>query len=80
MINRTIIHYTTNHYIVRYKGADNKMEKQEFKDRLFDLLNDADTLPIQDLDLDDKNDILKIYFKDKTRFLIHIENCGNWEI
>lgn len=32
------------------------MEKNEFKDRLFGVLNDTDNLPIQDLMVDDRND------------------------
>lgn len=53
------------------------MGKDEFKDRLFDLLNDTDNLPIQDIVVDDRNNRFIIYLVDGTRYSIHIENCGN---
>ena len=52
------------------------MEKNEFKDRLFDILNDTNELPIQDIVTEDGNDILNIYLKDGTRFSVHVENRG----
>lgn len=54
------------------------MEKNEFKDRLFDVLNDTDNLPIHDLVVDDKNNMVNVYLTDGTRFSVHVENCGNW--
>lgn len=51
------------------------MEKNEFKDRLFDILNDTDDLAIQDIDMDDRNDLINIYLKDGARFSIRIDNC-----
>jgi len=56
------------------------MEKNEFKDRLFDILNDTNELPIQDIVTEDGNDILNIYLKDGTRFSVHVENRGSWSI
>lgn len=56
------------------------MDINEFKDRLFEILDETDNLPIQDLDLDDKNDTLNIYLRDNTRFSVRVENCGNWRI
>lgn len=56
------------------------MEKNEFKDRLFDVLNDTDNLPIQDLIVDDKNSMVNVYLTDGTRFLVCVENCGIWNI
>lgn len=52
------------------------MEKNEFKDRLFDILNDTDNLPIQDIMVDDENNMVTIYLTDGTRFSVHIENGG----
>ncbi len=52
------------------------MEKNEFKDRLFDILNDTNELPIQDIVTEDGN----IYLKDGTRFSVHVENRGSWSI
>lgn len=54
------------------------MEKNEFKDRLFDVLNDTDNLPIQDIMIDDKNNMVNVYLTDGTRFSVCVENCGNW--
>lgn len=45
------------------------MEKNEFKDRLFDVLNDTDNLPIQDIMVDDKQDMVNVYL-----------TCGKWFI
>lgn len=54
------------------------MTKDEFKDRLFDVLNDTDNLPIQDIIVDDKNDMMKVYLVDGTRFSVHVEKCEKW--
>lgn len=56
------------------------MEKNEFKDRLFDILNDTDELPIQDIVTEDNNDILNVYLADGTRFSVHVVNRGSWSI
>lgn len=48
------------------------------KDRLFDVLNDADNLPIQDIVVDDKSNMVDVCPADGTRFAVHVENCGNW--
>jgi len=56
------------------------MEKNEFKDRLFDILNDTNGLPIQDIVTEDKDDLLNIYLTDGTRFSVHIEDRGSWSI
>lgn len=54
------------------------MEKDEIKDRLFDVLNDTDNLPIQDIVVDDRNNMMNVYLADGTRFSVHVEKCGNW--
>ena len=56
------------------------MDRNECKDRLFDVLNDAECLPIQDLICEDKNDTIHVYLTDGTRFSIHIEQYGRWEL
>lgn len=56
------------------------MEKNEIKDRLFDLLNDTDDLPIQDIMVEDGNDLINVYLTDGTRFSVHVENYGNWNL
>lgn len=60
--------------IKQYKEAQKiNMEKNEFKDRLFDVLNDTDNLPIQDIVVDDKNNMVNVYLTDGTRFSVHVE-------
>ncbi len=44
------------------------MEKNEIRDRLFDILNGVDNLPIQDIMVDDWNNIVKFYLTDGSRF------------
>lgn len=70
-----------------WRGADcngtkdeGVMGKNEFKDRLFDILNDTAELQIQDIVAEDNNDILNVYLRDGSRFTIHVENGGNWII
>lgn len=50
------------------------MQKNEFKDRLFDVINDTDNLPIQDITVDDKQDMMNVYLTDGTRFSI-LNSC-----
>ena len=52
------------------------METNEFKDRLFDLLNETDNLPIQDLEADDINNRMNVYLDDGTKFSVYVENSG----
>lgn len=56
------------------------MRKNEFKDRLFDILNDTKALPIQDIITEDDTDTLNIYLTDGSRFSVHVENGGKWSI
>jgi hypothetical protein len=56
------------------------LEINEFKDKLFDILNETENLPIQDLAADDRNDVVHIYLKDGSRFSIRVENAGKWGI
>ena len=46
------------------------MELNEFKDRLFDLINDTDNLPIQDISVKDKENQIIIYLTDGTCFTV----------
>ncbi len=56
------------------------MEKNEIKDRLFDVLNDTNNLSIQDIMVDDRNNIVNVYLTDGTRCSVHVEKCGIWNI
>lgn len=49
------------------------MKQNEFKDRLFDILNDMDNLPIQDLVIEDKNNTVNVYLTNGTRYSICVE-------
>lgn len=54
------------------------MEKNEIKDRLFDVLNDTDNLPIQDIVVDDWSNIVNVYLTDGIRLLVGGgQKCGN---
>lgn len=55
------------------------MEKNEIKDRLFDMLNDTDDLPIQDIMVEDRNDLINVYLKDGTRFSVHVKKFWKLE-
>ena len=74
MDNKNIIHIYIIHKSVRY------IEKNEIKNRLFGILNDMDNLPIQDIVIDDRNNIVNVYLTDDTRFFVHVEKCGIWNI
>jgi hypothetical protein len=50
------------------------MDKNEFKDHLFDILNEADDLPIKDIVVDDKGDTIIVYLTDGTNFIIFVDN------
>ncbi|MCM1118419.1 MAG: hypothetical protein NC543_03575 [bacterium] len=56
------------------------MEKSEIKDRLFDVLNDTDHLPIQDIMVDDKKNLVNVYLTDGTRFSVRVEKYGSWRV
>ncbi len=49
------------------------MSKDEFKDRLFDVLNETNDIPIEDIEADDRNNIFVICLDDGTSFLIHVQ-------
>lgn len=44
------------------------MDKNEIKDRLFDVLNDTDNLPIQDIMVDDRKGSINVYLTDAQDF------------
>lgn len=50
----------------------------EFKDRLFDVLNDTDDLPIQDIVVGEAEDKINVYLEDGTMFVIRCESAGIW--
>jgi len=61
-------------------GANDKMELNEFKDRLFDIINETNNLPISDIVMDDNRNLMKIYLSDGTLFTITCKKTGIWSI
>ena len=64
----------------RGKSGVKKMSLNEIKDRLFDILNDTDNLPIADIMVDDARNNMKIYLEDGTIATITCELTGVWSI
>ena len=56
------------------------MSLNEFKDRLFDILNDTDNLPIADIVVNDAENTMKIYLEDGTVGTISCELTGVWQV
>lgn len=52
------------------------MTHEEFKDRLFDVLNETDLLPIADIETNDRENILKVVLTDGTEFIISSKSYG----
>ncbi len=53
------------------------MDLNYFKDILFDLINESDALEphLQDIQCDDRNDIMAVFMKDGSRFVIHVKKA-----
>jgi len=54
------------------------MGLDEFKDRLFDALNEADNLPIADIVTDDVQDEFRILLNDHSSFTVRCSRPGSW--
>lgn len=54
------------------------MRQTEFMDRLFDIVNESDSLPIQDIVTDASENIIKVYLADGSIFQIQCVDCGYW--
>lgn len=52
------------------------MTHEEFKDRLFDILNETKALPIADIDTNDKDSQFKIVLRDGSQFIISTTPYG----
>ena len=50
------------------------MSLTEFKDRLFDILNETDHLPVKDIDVEDLTDTIRVYLLDESMFKIQCKN------
>ncbi len=62
--------------LVHFKNEDAQMTHEEFKDRLFDVLNETDLLPIADIETNDRENILKVVLTDGTEFIISSKSYG----
>ena len=56
------------------------MSLNEFKDRLFDVLNDTDDMPIVDIMVNDAQNTMRVYLQDGTMATITCEITGVWNI
>lgn len=63
---------------MQHKQKGDIMEFNEFKDRLFDLLNDTDTLPITDIITNDRKNEIKLLMDDHSLFTINCIHSGKW--
>lgn len=52
------------------------MKHEEFKDRLFNILNETDELPILDIDTSDRDSEFKIVLQDMSQFIISTKPHG----
>lgn len=52
------------------------MTLDELKYRMFDVINETNYLPIQDIIIDDADDLINIYLENGIRFSVRIENYG----
>lgn len=56
------------------------MELNEFKDKLFDVINETDNLPITDIMVNDSENTMKILLDDHSAFIISCSPSGQWFI
>lgn len=56
------------------------MSLNEIKDRLFDILNETDNLPIADIMVNDAENNMKIYLEDGTVTTLTCELSGVWRV
>lgn len=53
------------------------MTHEEFKDRLFEILNETPDLPISDIDTNDKESQFRVVLKDGSQFIVSTSPCEN---
>lgn len=56
------------------------MRLNEFKDRLFNVLNETDDLPITDIIVNDKENEIKLLLDDHSSFIVTCKSAGSWFI
>ena len=52
------------------------MTHEEFKDRLFDVLNETELLPIADIEVNDRENYFKVVLTDGSEFIITSKSYG----
>ena len=62
---------------IKNKGVK-AMGLNEFKDRLFDIINDSDGLPITDIITDDEQDEFRILLDDHSSYTVTCRCSGSW--
>lgn len=56
------------------------MRLNEFKDRLFNVLNETNDLPITDIIVNDKENEIKLLLDDHSSFIVTCRSAGSWFI
>ncbi len=56
------------------------MKLNEFGDKLFNILNETEKLPIVDIETFDKDKIIMIRLADGSQFRVHCEDYGKWSL
>lgn len=54
------------------------MDLNEFKDRLFDLINESSDLLVSDITVNDRENTIKVYLQDHSVFTIACSVSGKW--
>lgn len=54
------------------------MDLNEFKDRLFDLINESSDLLVSDIAVNDRENTIKVYLQDHSVFTIACSASGKW--
>lgn len=56
------------------------MEDVELRDRMFDVLNETDELPIEDIEVEDREEQIKIFLSDGTVAIVKCKVVGRWNL
>lgn len=70
LISRKLKYFYLLHNHIFYKGRIKMSDLECFKDTIFDLLNEADSLAIKDVEINDK----------ENRFQVFLENGNVFEL
>lgn len=56
------------------------MDNEELRDRMFDVLNETDELPIEDIEVDVDQEQIKIFLTDGTVAIVQCKVIGMWNL